>query len=373
MCYVCHRLGIVVEGPPPRLLEQENAEQEYLEQKQLEYYATRRAQGIPQPPAPRKVLRSTPTPKVVVEPAPSHDGAPTFAAWSISRSHLDADPATEDGYSDSPPKQETEKHRPKFGIRVYDATEDATAERAAQLARRIFELTCAYRTVSCKQGHEDRIEVVALPLPASMAAEERALQCVTHNRAERVVRLRMQDAALAASWYIMAEDLCATAGERKQMWVITDLKNSWEEALKMADGLEWSELRAKMYQQGAHGHFLAVSYDVASSWYDDEDNEDLEKDKPRPEFFAQEYCLEWLGDKFYHFIDGNLRRFEEHFVAKGVLEAELALSRAAAAGVEVPRPVVIPYVHEEPDWKKAWREGKLPYAPYPSSGVADQS
>jgi hypothetical protein len=198
-------------------------------------------------------------------------------------------------------------------------------------------------------GHEDRIEVVALPLPASLTAEERAVKCIAHNKAEQTARLCMADAALSASWYIMVEDLDFYAsGKRKQMWAINDLKDSWEEALRKADGLDWVELQ-KMDKKGAYGHFLAISYDVASSWYDDEDDEDLEEDRPKPEFFVQEHCLAWLGEEFYHFLDGNLKMFEEHFIPEGVLEMELALARAAAAGVEVPRPVVIPYVHEEPD------------------------
>ncbi|KAK4149733.1 hypothetical protein C8A00DRAFT_18623 [Chaetomidium leptoderma] len=371
MCRVCQRLGIVIEGPPPGLFAQEYAEQAYLEQKQLEYWAAREDH----PPAPRKHLRSQPTPKVVVEPAPSHDGAPTFAAWSIYPMHLDAaDPDnTADGYSDSPPKQDPEKHRPKFAMRVYDATETATAERTARLVRRVAELTRERRmSVSTEYAHEDRIEVVALPLPACMTAEERALKCVEHNKAERAARLGMEGdaAALAASWYLVVDDLDdsvpgSTRNLRKLMWVIHDLKDSWEEALRRAEGLGRWELE-KLDQQGAHGHFLAVSYDVDRSWYDDEGDEDLDEDRPRPEFFVQEYALEWLGEKFYQHLEWNLKEFENHFVAKGVLEVELALARAAATGVEIPRPVVIPYVHEEPEWKKAWREGKLPWAPYPS-------
>jgi hypothetical protein len=70
---------------------------------------------------------------VVVEPAPSHDGAPSFAAYEVPVSLLNSDAESEDGYSSPPPAQEPEKHRPKFGIRIY--------ERAALLARRISELT----------------------------------------------------------------------------------------------------------------------------------------------------------------------------------------------------------------------------------------
>jgi hypothetical protein len=91
---------------------------------------------------------------------------------------LNADAESEDGYSSSPPAQEPEKHRPKFGIRMYDTMADASAERAALLARRISELTDRARMSG--EGYEkDRIEVVALPLPASATAEERAATCIS--------------------------------------------------------------------------------------------------------------------------------------------------------------------------------------------------
>ena len=210
-------------------------------------------------------------------------------------SYLDADSNSKDSYSDSPPKHEPEKHRPQFGIRVYDTTEDVTAERAALLVRRISELTYKCRT-SCDRTEKDRIEVVALPLPASTTADERAVKCIAHNKAERAVRLAMADAAVAASWYI-PEDFSAN-GIKKRIWVINDLKESWEDGLRKADGLAWTELQKEFDPAGVYGHFLAVSYGVDPSWYDAED-EDSEEPVLRPEFFVQEECLEWLGDEFF--------------------------------------------------------------------------
>ncbi|KAK4098281.1 hypothetical protein N658DRAFT_488507 [Parathielavia hyrcaniae] len=78
-----------------------------------------------------------PQSKVVVEPASSHDGSPTFAAYYVPLYALEAVPDSEDGYRNSPPAEETEIYRPKFGLRIYDTTSHATAERAALLARRI--------------------------------------------------------------------------------------------------------------------------------------------------------------------------------------------------------------------------------------------
>ncbi|KAK4129152.1 hypothetical protein N657DRAFT_686531 [Parathielavia appendiculata] len=103
--------------------------------------AALRGQGI-SPQAPRKQLGThVPRTKVVVEPAPSHDGSTTFAAYSLPVPLLPADPDSEDGYSNGPPTTEPKKHRPIFGIRIYDMASDATVERAAVLARRVSELT----------------------------------------------------------------------------------------------------------------------------------------------------------------------------------------------------------------------------------------
>lgn len=80
--------------------------------------------------------------------------------------------------------------------------------------------------------------------------------------------------------------------------------------------------------------------------------------------------MKWLGKHLYHFLAAGWKDFERHFVAKGILEIELALTKVTAVGVEVLRSVVIPYVYEESERKKDWREGKLLYAPPPSRWLA---
>ena len=60
--------------------------------------------------------------------------------------------------------------------------------------------------------------------------------------------------------------------------------------------------------------------------------------------------------------------YTAYFIADGILDMELALSRGTVASEELPRPAV--YVHEEPGWKKAWKEGRLPFATYPPADFA---
>jgi hypothetical protein len=342
MCQVCDRLGIVIERPSEEQLAKEAAEEEALQraedQKWEQECLDLVAQGKPIPRR-RKKLRSTarliPPSKVVVEPAPSHDGAPSFAAYEIPLSLLAADPESADGYSNSLPSQEPEKLRPKFGIRIYDTTASATADRAALLARRISELTFATRVSGDTRLQKDRIEVVALPLPESTTAKDREAKCIAHNEAERRARLSIADAALAASWFIV-ENFYGNA--RKRVFIITDLKDSWEDALPNPNRLGWST-------RSVHGHFRDVDYDERFHYSDDEELDeegDAAAELPPDMVSRGEYNLESLGATLSDFRR-NVHQFCIcHFIPDGVLDMELALARAEAAGVEVPRPIIIP-------------------------------
>ncbi|KAK4097656.1 hypothetical protein N658DRAFT_526853 [Parathielavia hyrcaniae] len=285
MCHICRRLGIVLQSTPPEVIQMREKQEELYYRAKAEKQAKLHAQGISLP-APRKRLggRSLPI-KVVVEPAPNHDDSPTFAAFSVPLPELETVPDSEDGYSNSPPTHEPEKHRPKFGIRIYDTTSHATAERASLLARRISELTRRER-LGRENFQEDRIEVVAFPLPTSTTADERAAKCVSHNEAERAVRLPMPDPAVAASWYI-AEDF-ESYRCRKILRVIDDLRDSWEEALRNPDD---------MGGNSAHGHFLQVVYGFDDGYWDSED----EQDEPPREFYCRKYLLEQLGWVLFNF------------------------------------------------------------------------
>jgi hypothetical protein len=106
--------------------------------------------------------------------------------------------------------------------------------------------------------------------------------------------------------------------------------------LRNPDGGDW-------LSRSVHGHFLNVSYDRR---FYDSDDEELERQGKPTEFLASERSLELLGATLSYFRD-NVRQFYIcHFIPEGVLDMELALARAAAAGVEVPRPVVIPLTRD---------------------------
>jgi hypothetical protein len=233
-----------------------------------------------------------------------------------------------------------EKHRPPFGIRIYDTTPTATAERAAVLARRISELTYHTRLAPDEAHHgKDRIEVVAMPMPASTATTEkrRVERCIAHDEAERAARLPIPDPAVAASWFI-PEDL-AGLGSRKRLFVIASLQDAWEDALAS---------RAPRFSSAAgsiHGRFYDIGYDDYRLGDDDDVDEE---DRP---WWASERPgtpgsaarpLEELGHHLMDFRANNIHQFYVcHFIPQGVMAAELAVARAEAAGVEVPRPIVI--------------------------------
>jgi hypothetical protein len=251
---------------------------------------------------------------------------------------LPADPDSPDGRSNSPPSHDgAEKHRPPFGIRIYDTTPTATADRAALLARRISELTYHTRVAPDGAQHcKDRIEVVALPMPASTTTEKgRVERCIAHNEAERAARLPIPDPAVATWWFI-PDDL-AGLGSRKRLFVIANLQDSWEDALAS---------RAPRFSSAdrIHGRFYDIGYDNYRLGDDDVDEEDRPwwaSERPGTPVSAA-LPLEDLGHHLMDFRANNIHQFYVcHFIPQGVMDAELAVARAEAAGAEVPRPIVI--------------------------------
>lgn len=101
----------------------------------------------PQTHLPRQQLaKQAPREKTVVEPTPSHDNTPAFAACSVLEGTQPADRINQ---------------RPAYGLCIYDVTQDESPARAEQMARAIFERTKADRRRS--DSDPDRIEVVPLP------------------------------------------------------------------------------------------------------------------------------------------------------------------------------------------------------------------
>jgi hypothetical protein len=328
MCHVCERLGIDIELPSEEQLAREAAEDEAREEAEAKPVAQgKKPPSVGKTPMPRT--------KVVVEPAPSHDGAPTYAAYEMQLALLAADPDSPDGYGNSPPSQDAEKYRPPFGIRIYDTTTSATGDRAALLARRISELTYDQRVSDDGFRYKDRIEVVALPLPEATAKKDRMARCMAYNDAEREARLPIADPALAASWFIV-EDFDAYV-TRKRVFVINDLQDSWEEALGTCND-------RCVVSRSTHGHFFNIAYDCTSSSDDEEIETGLEEPFVPGRLCRGEDRLENLGANLMDFRRGNINEFYvRHFIPEDVLEMELALARAEAAGIEVPRPVLIPF------------------------------
>lgn len=74
--------------------------------------------------------KSRPT-KQFVEAAPSHDGKPCFASWIVPY------PVWEKPDDDDKPPV---NKRPLFGIRIYDVTPEANADRAKELATKLAAL-----------------------------------------------------------------------------------------------------------------------------------------------------------------------------------------------------------------------------------------
>jgi hypothetical protein len=348
MCHICRRLGIDRPQIPYSDDEDAQEEEEWTD-----------AQLAALPPAPRIQLFALPRTFVVTERAPSHDdAASTWAAYEVPCSVL---PSPDSDYNSSVPADTRRQHRPVFGLRIYDATSDATAGRAEQLARRISELT-SYQRLAPDSAQGDRIEVVALPSPLPPGRttsgeddegeeEERiyalARACVAHEEAERAVRLAVSDPAEAASWYLV-EDIFDGYGCRKRMWVIDDLPSSWEEGLRR--GAERSRRGGALGavsvgsaggdgddidvggEDGAHGHFLDVRYDRDPDSYGDEEDEEREREgKPPLELYVTRHPLEKLGAALASFrgVRGNVFTFyQTHFIPDGVLDRELAAARA---------------------------------------------
>ncbi|KAK3371129.1 hypothetical protein B0T24DRAFT_627815 [Lasiosphaeria ovina] len=329
MCRICYRIGNV---SPPRTEEEYAREEVYNTARDEADHATWEAyyQSAPQP----EHLNYIPTVprKLVVEPVPSHDGAPVFAAWMAPLDKLEADASSPDGYSNSPPLIDAKLCRPISGIRIYNTTPNATSERAALLVRRISELT--RMRIDDESSDEDRIEVVVLRQPKSVTVDERVALCTAHNSAERKIRNAMYDGAAAASWYIPEHD------ERNCMkiWIIDDLKVSWEQALRSPpirppgrrDGV--ASYPAEQDAKGIHGSFLEVTYDRIPDPEDEDDGELL--------FYRHD--LESLGECLAEFrgFRGNVYRFfQSHFMPDGVLEKELAHTRAERAELETEAPI----------------------------------
>lgn len=110
-------------------------------------------------------------PRRIVEKTPSHDGKPSFTAWTLTEK-------TPDGQT---PPDET--NRPKFSLQIYDTTTSAgDPEHISTLAKEIFETTGDRLNIG--RESPDRVEIHGLPLPEETSDASRIQQCLEHYEDE---------------------------------------------------------------------------------------------------------------------------------------------------------------------------------------------
>ncbi|KAF6813550.1 hypothetical protein CSOJ01_04572 [Colletotrichum sojae] len=303
MCFACQRLGVIDEYPdtPEELQDEEEEEQadpgDALSRVQL---ASK---------APKEVT--------VVRPAPSHDGATIFAAYSVLEENQNIDAAA---------------HRPPFGLVIYDTTPGANPARAERMARVISERTMTERRRA--ENDPDRIEVVAFPLSASTQPStgpaptdrERTEACTRHYEQERKSRLAMADPEDAKSWFLperLSDELYAWG-----IIVIDRLEDRWEEALGYLE--KHPEEDSSFPRQGdalrsPYGSFMKVYWqpreEVWERWE--------EPVTPESRVHVNRMKLELLGRGLgAQVLSQGASGFYEHFVRDGILDRELEAARA---------------------------------------------
>lgn len=146
-----------------------------------------------------------PGPLSIVEQAPSHDGAPTYAAYA---------------------RRWPGKPRPLYAVRIYDTTPGAAApNRTSEVAKVIQEKTERYRGTA--DAH-DRVEVVAIPMTLDATDQQRADRCREHQLAE----VRSRGGSGKEDWgeWALPKLACDDAVYRQAIIIIDQLDNGWEGA-----------------------------------------------------------------------------------------------------------------------------------------------
>lgn len=319
MCYACDRLGIVEDtSDTPEEHEDEGEEDQ-------------ENQG---PRLPRVQMASkAPREVTIVRPAPSHDGAPTFAAYSVLESReLDGD--------------DDNAQRPPFGLTIYDTTPGADASRAAAMASLIFDRTMDERRRA--ENDPDRIEVVAFPLPDergpsgssftenALSHRDRVDACIRHYERERVGRLAMVDAVEATSWFLpeRVSDGWYTWG----VIVIDRLEEHWADALDYPKN--HPEARSPLVKEedalsSQFGSFVRSYWQPRKEYW-----QRLEEPvTPERHVLVNPMKLELLGRGLGQSgLSGGVSSFYNHFLPDGILDRELEAARASQRDVNESRP-----------------------------------
>ncbi|KAF4873008.1 hypothetical protein CGCSCA1_v007933 [Colletotrichum siamense] len=255
-------------------------------------------------------------PKTVVHSTPSHDGAPTFAAYSI--------------FEHTPENSETSVRplRPPLGIAIYDTTQNARPARSARLARAIFDRTSRYRQF--RDSRPDRIEVITLPLSPSLTDAERAEICVRHHEKEVRSRMLMLNYGEAVSWFLPGPIM--EWQYARKIFAVKRLDDNgdnevevaaWEESLNKAESDV--EYKARRNPKASPGSFLTIKWQPRKDAWPFRLGSAFDPKRDRE---MVEYCygLEALGHALMEVTVAN-STFYSHFVGEGVLDFLLKKAR----------------------------------------------
>lgn len=247
-------------------------------------------------------------PKTVVHSAPSHDGAPTFAAYSV--------------FEHTPENSETAVRplRPPLGIAIYDTTQNAHPARSTRLARVVFDHTSQYR--QRRDSRPDRIEVITLPLSLSLTDAERAEVCARHHEKEVRSRMLMLDYGEAVSWFLPGPIM--EWQYARKIFAVNRLGDNgndkveaaaWEESLNEAENIV--EEKARWNPQASPGSFLTIEWQPRKDAWQFRLGSAFDPKKDRE---MVEYCygLEALGYELMEVTAAN-SIYYSHFVGDGVL------------------------------------------------------
>ncbi|KAK3304120.1 uncharacterized protein B0T15DRAFT_230931 [Chaetomium strumarium] len=250
-----------------------------------------------------KPPRKRPPEEVVVDQAPSHDGAPCFTAYTRS----------------------AERHRPPlFALRIYDIMLYDTmpaagdTERIRQLALQLHTGTEFERcdATAAPDLMRDRVQVVGLPMAADVPDGRRVECCQAHHMAEVAARIatRRRDYYLPATFH--------TDGWWRALVVIDRLEEGWEGVVlnrpRPERGFNWGRGKVpESKRTDPYGGFLYARWEVtevARPYWE-------EAEAPLPEVDVTPYPVHWLA----HCLAGmreHMSTFRD-FIHMGGLEEEL--------------------------------------------------
>ncbi|KAG7053447.1 ArcA-like protein [Colletotrichum scovillei] len=290
MCRVCERLSY--DPPLPDVPSENEDDNDYVY----------RPYDVPV----RSIRKQLIPIQIVVEPAPSHDGTPIFAAWEKPR-------IAQRGDWDYP----SPRPKPPFGMAVYDITPTATPTRAAKMAHALSRLT---RNRNTEWGG-DRIEVVCFPLPSHLTCQERAKACISHHGHEVRNRAVIDNIDDAKFWFL-PEDFINEWYSRGLI-LIDRLEDTWEDAFDCDERVIQYEDENTRSPFGSFATVYWLPREATWEYYEEEF-------RPEDRVNMQKYGLESIGRMLGREGIGNsIRGFYEHFTSDGVLDRELAVARTS--------------------------------------------